>query len=261
MKTMNHLLVIALSFVIGSCSKEMPIENEELAATDYKSRIDQKSGAVQEAFELDIHQFYLLGQLARLENEKSKLEEAIENGDVEKIPMLESVLEQIRENNKNLGNVIASTCSFLRIRKRILQMQVLSGDRSKRDELKEVSEKVKKCDLEDWLSGNFIEDTIILAIVGEGRVGGCKDPGGDWGCKHLLNRGELLVNVIESQEGVRQIQLKSGQGQVISTGKFVGDHQSLEGVQQLAVPIDKISQGYLEITKGSNRYQAGVEIR
>jgi len=39
---MNYLIAIALVFKVGSCSKETPVENDELAGVDFGGRMSQE---------------------------------------------------------------------------------------------------------------------------------------------------------------------------------------------------------------------------
>ena len=83
MKIMNYVLAIALIFTVGSCSKETAVqdfENEKLVAADFRGRMGQEEEKPQEIFESDLRQYYVLGQIGRLEKEKRILEQKIERG-------------------------------------------------------------------------------------------------------------------------------------------------------------------------------------
>lgn len=78
MRTMNYVLTFALLVMLGSCSNETLAEseelaaaNEELAATDFRGRIDQdrgsEEGVIENVYlELHLHQLYLENRDAQL---------------------------------------------------------------------------------------------------------------------------------------------------------------------------------------------------
>ncbi len=261
MRIMNYLLTIALVLMVGSCSKERPAENDDLAAVDFKSRIDQEKEKTQEVFELDLHQYQVLGQLATLERQKRELEEQIEGGDEKQIPVLETVMVKININTDFLKAIHESSCDYLRTEQRRLDKLVREGKKEHKSELEEVNKKVKQCD-EGYTQTPLYIYPPLPRVSGEGGGGGCFDTGPEMGgCKHILNEGKLLINTLDSQEEVRRVQLQTMQGEVISEGNPLGKHSTLEGVSQIGIEITALENGVLEIVKGNSKYRSEVEIR
>lgn len=257
---MHYLLSFVLLFVIGSCSKEAPAENEELAAIDFRSRIDQVDERPQEVFKLDLHQYFVLAQLAELERQKRALEEEIEGGNRKKIPILESVMGQISSYDSTLASILDRSCSFLKFREQQLKMEIILGNKDAREALEEVQRKLRGCGLS--LPGYKREalETLILAVRVGGKVGGNCEPGIEFDrCIPKMDSGMLLVNSIDAQDGT-EVTFKTTDGRVISGGKLTGEHAELEGVWQTAIELEPITNGLLEFKGRTDSFSQTIKV-
>ncbi|MEO9893704.1 hypothetical protein [Aurantibacter sp.] len=260
MKAMNYVFTIAFVLIMSSCTNENPTDEVFLESTEFKGRIIDKSIETQEVFELDLHQYYLLAQINKLEAEKSVLESKIEKGSRKLIPTWESVVKEIDLNNEILSSILENSCGYLKLRQRNILMQVRSGNTSLKSELNELNKKVEEC--ESGKSPIYIGAVAFRLIKeGEDAVGGCGLGKPEIECKHVFNVGELLVNVINNQEAVRQVVLQSEEGKVISQGKQIGAHKTINGVSQFNLKAPELENGNLIIVKGKLNYSTRVEIR
>ncbi len=194
MKRMNYLLTIALLFLVGSCSKDTPAENEDLASVEYQSRMNQNEPNVtQKVFELDLHQYHMLGQIAKLKERKRRLEVEIEGGNENLIPVLESIVIELRTNYEILDGTLDLTCTLLKLRYEILVSQVSEGNTMALDELLRIKEALEYCGIavEDYLYEVF-EGHPIMYLMSWGSK--CS-PGREWKCKNMMDEGKLLLNI------------------------------------------------------------------
>ncbi len=265
MRTLNYLLTIVLLFLIGSCSKDTPvqdIENEELAAVEYKSRLyqnEEEEEEVQEVFELDLHQNYILGQIAKLNERKRRLEVEIEGGNENLIPALESVVKELHINHGILDGTLDLTCILLKLRYEILTQQVTEGNTKAIDELLRIKEALENCGIhvEDYLIKVFGGHPIMYAMSWGSRC----NPGREWKCKKMMNEGKLLFNIEEELANRTTLRFKSVTGEEISTGRMVGNHGQLRDIAQFEIELRQIENGVIEISNENGKYEIPVEVR
>jgi hypothetical protein len=258
MKAMNYFFAVLFVLVMGACSNEDQSVDEELILTKGRA---QESEVQQEVFELDLHQYSLLKELEGLYAQKIELESEIEDGDKDQIPLWESTVKLISKHSDALLSVLTNSCSYLRMRERILQIQLLSGDEQTKAELQEVREKLKKCpiELDSELNLALETQTIILAIKG-GGIGGRCDPGEDWTCLNEFERGILLLNIVETQPGRTEVFLKNSYGEIIGQGEIIGEHRTLEGVTQVAIELQAIEKGVIQVVSESGSYEHVITV-
>ncbi|NNE77061.1 MAG: hypothetical protein HKN31_08310 [Pricia sp.] len=258
---MNYLLALSLLCMVASCSKETATENEDLAAVEFRSRINQKEQEeTQEVFELDLHQYYVLGQLVDLKGKKERFEGEIERGNRNLIPVLESFQKQNRMYFQRLAEIKDLTCWLLEIKIENLRKRAEEGDKEALEELLNLDEGYESCGLNinDYFS--FAISTFIYAKVG-GNIGGNCDPGIDWDrCIPKMKKGTLIVNYPDKQAGGQEIYFKSTSGKIISKGKMVGAHSELRGVQQMAIELTSVKQGILEFKGSNGSFEQAVNI-
>lgn len=257
---MNYLLTIALLFLVGSCSKDTPAENEDLASVEYKSRMNQiETNVSQEVFELDLHQYHTLAQIAKLKERKRRLEVEIEGGNENLIPVLESVVIDLRTNYGILDGTLDLTCILLKLRYEILVPQVSEGNTVALDELLRIKEALKDCGIavEDYLNEVF-EGHPIMYLMSWGSK--CS-PGREWKCKNMMDQGKLLLNIEERLANRTTLRFKSATGEEISNGRMVGNHGQLRGIVQFEIELRQIEIGILEISNENGRYEIPVEVR
>jgi len=263
MRTMNYLLTIVLLFLTGSCSKDTPVqdfENEDLAAVEYKSRLYPKEKEdVKEVFELDLHQNYVLGQIAKLKEKKRRLEIAIEDGNKNVIPALETVVIELHTNYGILDGTLNLTCTLLKLRYEILTLQVREGNTKAIDELLRIKEALENCgiDVEDYLNKVFEGHPIMYVMSWGSRC----DPGREWKCKNLMTEGKVLFNIEEELANRTTLRFKSATGNEISTGQKVGKHGQLNDFSQFEIELRQIENGVIEISNENGRYEIPVEVR
>lgn len=266
MKTMNYVLAIALLFTVGSCSKEtsvQDVENEALAALEFRSRIDREEEKPQEVFELDLRQYHVLDEIGKLEQRKRNLEEEIERGNRNLLPDLEIVVKESQIYFENLNAVLESTCALLRIRQLVVERQMNdANDENFRvlfQELFDINEKLKDCgkDGQDYVADVF-EGKNIMYVMSWGSK--CH-PGQEFKCKNLLNQGKLLINVEEELAERTQPSFKTDGGEIISNGKFIGHHEELEGIAQFELDLKNTKSGVLEIGTELEIIEVPIEVQ
>lgn len=270
MKTMNYLLAFALIFTVGSCSKETSVqdgENEELAAVEYKSRMDkekeenqEKKEEDQEVYALDLEQYFVLGQIGKLENRKRTLVEDIEGGNRKLIPKMEATVNQLDDFYGKLNKILELTCAALRLRQIDLenQWENATDDSTKEkisEELFDISWKLMDC-------GNDVREYIVdpnkMVMM---SFGSRCSPARDYKCKMPILQGKLLINVEDRLAKLTQPRLKTNDGEVISTGKIVGNHGELKGMAQIELEIKNMENGILEIGTEMGLIEVPIEIR
>lgn len=261
MKTMNYVLAFVLIFTLGSCSKEsavQDVESEELAAIDFKGKwfLEQEKEEAQEIFAIDLQQYYLWVQRASLEKQKSELEEQIEGGDENKIPIWETIVEQININTEKLASIFENSCSYLEFREQQLENALENGDESAERKLVELRSK-----LWDVCNYNVFEtQTVTLMIVG-GKIGGNCAPGVDFvTCIPKLGAGTLLINSIDELGGYEEVYFKSSEGEILSEGEVIGHHHEIDGVSQIAIELEPIQNGILEIKSERGSFSKVINV-
>ena len=259
---MNYLLTLGLLFALGSCSKETSVENEELTPANLRSRVNQEQEEMQEVFAIDLHQSYILGQIAKLNQQKRELEEAIEGGDENQISVLESVMEQINRNTEILKGILENTCAYLKIRKMALLIRVLNGDESADAELQQVKEKLEECgqSTEDYVDKQKISIYALYAPRPK-DLDVCIPDKGEFSCSIELNAGNLFVNKIDLEESGSEIYFTTTNGEVISEGESFGSHSELEGVEQTVLELSEMEIGILEFADKKAPFRQPVQVQ
>lgn len=260
---MNYLLTVVLLFMTGSCSKDAPSENEDLAAVKYRSQINQRVHIeTQEVFALDLKQYHTLVQIRTLENRKNELEAAIEGGDERLIPVLESVMLEINTHVDRLTEILDLTCTVLKMKAERLVSEAREGNDDAQAELERLEAEFEKCGIDVWdYYWASHSDFLFLKIGREGTDGGCQDPGRDWNCKALFNEGVLRINILEGQQRPDLIRLVTPEGEVLSVGEEIGQSEEFEGVGQIALELEAIDDALIEIRTEDHTYQRPVQIR
>ena len=256
---MNHTFIAILLLLAMSCSKQSTMENLE----DFKiARVQGPGNGPQEIFELDLHQYALLKHLSGQYGLKRELEQQIEQGNEEQISSWESLMEQINRSQEILELALENSCSYLRMREEVLQIQVLVGDEQAEVELEEIREKLEKCpiELDAELPWALEAELIILAIEKGTPPGGRCSPGEEWSCLHDFEEGILLINIVESQGQEPEVFLKDMNGEVIAQAEMLGEHSEIEGVVQIALELSPIENGMLEIIGEDESYELMISV-
>jgi hypothetical protein len=261
MRTTNYVTMIALIFLGISCSHQDLAENEELASVEYRSRTDQEREPEQEVFELDLHQYYVLGELVALESKKTELQRAIEGGDESLIPILESVQNTINRYMGQLAEIRDLTCLILEQKLKRLKARAEEGDEEAWEEMLDLKEEFETCGLSIGDYFRSATSLFLYATIREKVRGGCQDPGEEWNCKANFKEGRLVVNVLASQGQPDEIQLVSPDGEVMSVAEDIGPHEDFENVHRMSLQLEATERALLQISTGGQTYQRPIEVR
>lgn len=264
MKTMNYLFTVVFVLLLGSCTNESHPVEEQLAATDFKSHKAQEQEETQEIFALDMRQYYVLGQIAFLERQRKEFEIGIETGNEKLIPELESTMRKIDDLTNELKEILATSCSFLKLRAQLLKTDVLLGKDGAREALEEVQRKLEKCPKKLDVLIDFALETheIIMAITRGGDIGGACKPGIDWStCHERMQEGILHINYLDNQSGGHKVNYKTAGGKIISRGEMISEHPLIEGVQQMIIELSPIDNGSLEFIDRNGSFEQAINVR
>lgn len=260
MKTMSYLFTVVFVFLLGACTNEDQPVYEELISTKGMAQEQEETQAI---FALDMRQYYVLGQLALLERQKNEFELGIEAGNEELITGLESIMGIMESYTNELMEILENSCSFLKLREQLLKTDVILGKDGAKESLEEVQRKLEKCPRKlDTLIGEALEtQMIILAIKRGGDIGGACEPGIDWStCQERMQAGILLINYIDTQNGGQEVNYKTTEGEIISRGEMIGEHPTIEGVQQMAIELSPIDNGSLEFIDRNGSFEQAIMV-
>ena len=260
MKTMNYLLAIAFVFTVGSCSKEKPAENEDLAAVDFRGRMSHEIQEPQKILELDLHKFYVLNQLAKLDFEKRQLEELIDGGRKDLIPKLELTMKSFSEYETQLLDIQKAICSFLGFIADELAELASAGDSDAEKKLWEMDEKLKECGIEVSYAYFEISGVNYATLPKTNTVGGCKIPKRAFkACDVPLSLGG---HIVLTNDRLDQIIIKSGKGQTIGKAELIGKSKVIDGYYEYALTIASSigSQLSMEVSKKDEIYNVPIVV-
>ncbi len=254
---MNYLIVIALTLFGVSCSKQDSSENDELKSIDYRARTFEQTES-QEIFVIDLQQYHTINQISILEHTKKELEEKIEGGNENLLPELEAVIKKLLERYNSLENTLDTTCLLLKLRYEELSSKVSEGNQDALDELLRIKQDLENCgiNVDNYLFEIFKGSPIIYAASWGSKC----SPGKEWKCKNSMREGRLLINVEERLAQDTEVQFKSADGRVISTGILLGKHNDLKGMFQIEIELSQISEGILEVSTEAEKIPIPIEI-
>ncbi len=254
---MNYLILIALTLFGASCSKQDPTENEELKALDYRVRISEQTES-QEIFAIDLQQYYTISQISILEQTKKELVEQIEAGNKNLLPELESITKKLLWHYNSLENTLDTTCLLLKLRYEVLSSKISEGNQDALDELLRIKQDLENCgiNVDVYLFDIFKGSPIMYAASWGSKC----SPGKEWKCKNSMREGRLLINIEERLAQDTEVQFKSPDGKVISTGKLLGNHSDLKGMVQIEIELSQVSEGTLEMSSEAGKIPIPIEI-
>lgn len=259
MKTMNHLLAIALVFIMSSCSKETPIENKDLAETNLTGKIYQEKEETQEIFELDFRRNHVLGQLAILDYEKNKLNEKIEEGRKDLIPILELNMKNFEQFEEQLFDIQAIICHYLGLTAERLAARA-AFDSEAKQKLLAMDEVLKSCGIRvsyrEW--GN---NKVLLPGLGKTKtVGGCKMPGRDFEACDLPLNGGMHTIIVDGK--LNSLIITTENGETIGKAEFIGKSKYMDGFYEygLDIPFEANSRLSIVVSKENLKYDVPIRV-
>lgn len=262
MKKMNYLLgALLLVFSIGCSDTESA---EELSTINYTSKISKEENETQEVFELDLRQYYILSQIGKFEQEKRSLEEKIEAGNTKLLPEMEALVNELQSTYEILDKILDITCVKLKIRQAFLLNEIENTKEEYDDEIQyellSIGVKLLSCgkDSREYVSDLSVgSDFIYMIALG---LGSRCNPAAEFKCKNLMNEGKLLINLEEELAKRTQIRFKNDNGEEISNGRIVGNHEEFEGMVQIELEIKKTENGILEISTEKETIEVAIEV-
>lgn len=265
---MNFLITAVFALLLGACSSESQSVEEELSSTDFKGRKyqekekNQEKEETQEVYSLDLQQYYVLGQITKLENLKITLEEGIEGGNRKLISKLETTVKQLNINYDKLNKILDLTCLKLKVRQMFLEKEMNNANdeyiKVLQNELFDIAWKLKDCGKD---ATRYIVDLNKGSrYVAMSWKGSRCSPSRDYKCKMPM-QGKILINLEEELAKRTQPKFKEEGGKVISIGKIIGKHKDFNGMVQIELEITKIKNGILEMDTEIGRIEIPIEVQ